>query len=233
MTGGEARAELNLLEQYTVQIDSIDLHYVHVQGKGPDPMPLLLMHGWPSSFADFKAIIPMLTDPARFGGDLNDAFTVVVPSLPGHGFSFQENQRRFGLIEIADVLARLMSDVLGYKRFASQGGDWGAFVSSRLGYAYPRNVVGIHISLLAIPRERPTIAQPSPAEEAFFEQLAIWLREETGYSQMMATKPQTLSYALTDSPVGLAAWILEKFRTLSDCEGDPDLGSGANTSPRT
>jgi pimeloyl-ACP methyl ester carboxylesterase len=156
------------------------------------------------------------------GGDPKDAFTVVVPSLPGNGFSFRENQRRFSLIEIADVLARLMCEVLGYKRFGSQGGDWG----SRLGYAYPKNVVGKHISLLAIPRERPTIAQPNPAEEAFLEQLANWLREETGYSQMMATKPQTLSYALTDSPVGLAAWVLEKFRTWSDCAGNPDSWLG-------
>ena len=121
----------------------------------------------------------MLTDPARFGGDPRDAFTVVAPSMPGHGFSFKPNQRRFSILEIGDTLAKLMIDVLGYKTFGSQGGDWGAFVSSRLGYAYPRNVSGIQISLLTIPRERPAIGHPTAEENQFFEQLADWLREET------------------------------------------------------
>lgn len=219
-------AALNELAQYTVEIDSIDLHYVHVEGKGPDPMPLLLTHGWPSSFADFRRIIPMLTDPARFGGDPRDAFTVVAPSIPGHGFSFKPNQRRFGLVEIADTFATLMVDVLGYSSFGSQGGDWGAFVSSRLAHAYPQNVRGIQISLLTIPRERPPIANPTPEENAYFDQLAGWLKEETGYIQIMATKPQTLAYALSDSPVGLAAWILEKFRSWTDCDGDADAWLG-------
>ena len=118
-------AALNELTQYTVEIDSIDLHYIHVEGKGPDPIPLLLTHGWPSSFADFRRIIPMLTDPASFGGDPRDAFTVVAPSMPGHGFSFRPNQRRFSILEISDTFAKLMVDVLGYKTFGSQGGDWG------------------------------------------------------------------------------------------------------------
>lgn len=219
-------AELNELSQYTVSLDSIELHYVHVEGKGPNPMPLLMTHGWPSSFADFRRIIPMLTDPARFGGDPKDAFTVVAPSMPGHGFSFQSNQRRFSIPEISDTLAKLMIEVLGYQRFGSQGGDWGAFVSSRLGYAYPQNVAGIQISLLTIPRERPAVDNPTAAEDAFFTQLADWLKEETGYIQIMGTKPQTLAYALSDSPVGLAAWILEKLRTWTDCNGDLDAWLG-------
>jgi len=194
-------AALNELIQYTVEIDSIDLHYIHVEGKGPDPIPLLLTHGWPSSFADFRRIIPMLTDPASFGGDPRDAFTVVAPSIPGHGFSFRPNQRRFSILEISDTFAKLMVDVLGYKTFGSQGGDWGAFVSSRLAYAYPQNVRGIQISLLAIPRERPAVDTPTQEENEFFDQLADWLKEETGYIQIMGTKPQTLAYALSDSPV--------------------------------
>src|ERR1700693_2199592 len=161
----EQEAELNELSQYTVALDSIDLHYIHVEGKGPAPMPLLLTHGWPSSFADFRRIIPMLTDPARFGGDARDAFTVVAPSMPGHGFSFKPNQRRFSILEISDTLAKLMIEVLGYERFGSQGGDWGAFVSSRLGYAYPKNVSGIQISLLTIPRERPAGGDPTAEGE--------------------------------------------------------------------
>jgi len=222
-------AALNELPQYTVELDSIDLHFVHVEGKGPDPMPLLLTHGWPSSFADFRRIIPMLTDPASFGGDPRDAFTVVVPSIPGHGFSFKPNQRRFSIPEIADTFAKLMTDVLGYESFGSQGGDWGAFVSSRLAYAYPQSVRAIHLSLLTIPRERPAIAHPSAEEVAFFEELEAWLREETGYIQIMGTKPQTLAYALADSPVGIAAWILEKLRSWTDCDGDPAAWLGRDT----
>ncbi len=195
-------AALNELTQYTVEIDSIDLHYIHIEGKGPDPIPLLLAHGWPSSFADFRRVIPMLTDPASFGGDPRDAFTVVAPSMPGHGFSFRPNQRRFSILEISDTFAKLMVDVLGYKTFGSQGGDWGAFVSSRLAYAYPQNVRGIQISLLAIPRERPAVDTPTQEENEFFDQLADWLKEETGYIQIMGTKPQTLAYANADAWLG-------------------------------
>ena len=222
-------AALNELDQYTVELDSIDLHYVHVEGKGPNPMPLLLTHGWPSSFADFRQIIPMLTDPEKFGGDPRDAFSVVVPSMPGHGFSFKPNQRRFSVIDISDTLAKLMMEVLGYRSFGSQGGDWGAFVSSRLAYAYPQHVRAIHLSLLTVPREKPAIAQPNAEELAFLEQLENWLREETGYSQIMGTKPQTLAYAMTDSPIGLAAWILEKFHSWTDCNGDPAAWLGRDT----
>ena len=168
----------------------------------------------------------MLTDPASFGGDPRDAFTVVAPSMPGHGFSFRPNQRRFSILEISDTFAKLMVDVLGYKTFGSQGGDWGAFVSSRLAYAYPQNVRGIQISLLAIPRERPAVDTPTQEENEFFDQLADRLKEETGYIQIMGTKPQTLAYALSDSPVGLAAWILEKFRSWTDCDGNADAWLG-------
>jgi microsomal epoxide hydrolase len=168
----------------------------------------------------------MLTDPGRFGGDPRDAFTVVAPSIPGHGFSFKPNQRRFSIPEISDTFAKLMIDVLGYRTFGSQGGDWGAFVSSRLAYAYPRSVCGIHISLLTIPRERPAVDNPTQEENAYFEQLADWLKEETGYIQLMASKPQTLAYSLSDSPVGLAAWILEKFRSWTDCDGNADAWLG-------
>jgi microsomal epoxide hydrolase len=123
----------------------------------------------------------MLTDPASIGGDPRDAFTVVVPSMPGHGFSFKPNQRRFSIPEISDTFATLMIDVLGYKTFGSQGGDWGAFVSSRLAYAYPQNLRGIHVSLLTIPRERPSVDIPTHEENEYFEQLAHWLKEEAGY----------------------------------------------------
>jgi pimeloyl-ACP methyl ester carboxylesterase len=213
-------AALNRFRQFTVPLAGIELHFVHEPGVGPSPMPLLLSHGWPGSVLEFHKIIPMLTDPGRFGGDPADAFTVVAPSLPGYGFSFRPNQPRFGVTEIADVFAALMSEVLGYPRFGAQGGDWGAFVTARLGYAHPAKLTGIHMNLLTLRRDLKPPANPSEEERGYLEDLGRWMREETGYQWIQGTKPQTLAYGLTDSPVGLAAWIVEKFRTWSDCRGD-------------
>ncbi len=213
-------ARLNALPQFTVPIGDIDLHFIHVQGVGPKPLPLLLSHGWPGSIVEFERLIPLLTDPARFGGDPADAFTVVAPSLPGYAFSFTPNQPRFGVAEIADVFATLMTDVLGYRRFAAQGGDWGAFITARLGLAHADRLAGIHVTLLAIRRDLPPPPNPTEEEKKYLEELRHWEREETGYQWIQGTRPQTLAYALTDSPVGLAAWIVEKFRTWSDCGGD-------------
>jgi pimeloyl-ACP methyl ester carboxylesterase len=213
-------ARLNRWRQFTVPIGGIDLHFVHEPGVGPAPLPLLLSHGWPGSIVEFERIIPMLTDPARFGGDPADAFTVVAPSLPGYALSFRSGQPRFGVVEMADLFATLMTDLLGYRRFAAQGGDWGAFVTSYLGAAYPDRLAGIHVNLLAVRRDQTPPAAPTPEERAYLDELAHWIREETGYLQIQGTKPQTLAYGLTDSPVGLAAWIVEKFRRWSDCDGD-------------
>jgi microsomal epoxide hydrolase len=213
-------AHLNRLRQFTAPAGGIDLHFIHEEGVGPRPLPLLLSHGWPGSIWEFHALIPRLTDPARFGADPADAFTVVAPSLPGYGFSFRPDQPRFGVVEIADVFAALMTKVLDYPRFAAQGGDWGAFVTSRLGAAYPHHLVGIHVNLLAVRRDLTPPANPTAEEQAFFDGLRHWEREETGYQWIQGTKPQTLAYGLTDSPTGLAAWIVEKFRTWSDCGGD-------------
>lgn len=212
-------ARLNRLRHFTVALDGVDLHFVHEPGRGPAPMPLLLSHGWPGSIAEFERIIPMLTDPASFGGDPADAFTVVAPSLPGYGFSHRPGQR-FDVREIAQVFATLMTDVLGYRRFAAQGGDWGAFITTRLALDHPDRLAGIHITLLAVRRDLPAPSRPTDEERAFLEELSRWQRRETGYQWIQGTKPQTLAYGLTDSPVGLAAWIVEKFRTWSDCEGD-------------
>ena len=185
-------------------------------------MPLLLSHGWPGSVHEFHKILPMLTDPARFGGDPADAFTVIAPSLPGYTFSFTPNQPRFSVEQIADVFAELMTDVLGFKRFAAQGGDWGAFVTSRIGYAYPERLAGIHINLLSLRRDTAIPENASAEEKRYFEERAYWMKEEVGYTWIQGTKPQTLAYGLTDSPVGLAAWIVEKFHTWSDNKGDLD-----------
>ena len=213
-------AVLNGFRQFTAPVAGIDLHFIHEQGRGPAPLPLLLSHGWPGSVWEFYKIIPMLTDPARFGGDARDAFTVVAPSLPGYGFSFAPGQPRFGVSEMADAFAALMTDVLGYRRFAAQGGDWGGFITARLGVSHADRLAGIHVNLLSLRRDLPRPAHPTPEERAYLDDLATWLREETGYQWIQGTKPQTLAFGLTDSPAGLAAWIVEKFRTWSDCGGD-------------
>lgn len=212
-------ARLNAFPQWKASLCGINLHFLHVPGKGSAPCPLLLLHGWPGSVFEFLELIPRFTDPARFGGDPADAFTVVAPSLPGYGLSFEPGQPRFGIEEIADCAAELMT-TLGYRRFAVQGGDWGAFVASRLGYAHPARLHGIHLNLLTIRRDRQAAADPTPEETRYFEELAHWLKEETGYQWIQGTRPQTLAFALTDSPAGLAAWIVEKFRAWSDCGGD-------------
>ena len=214
----QQEAALNRFSQFKVPLSGIDLHFIHEQGRGPAPMPLLLSHGWPGSVIEFGRILPMLTDPASFGGDPADAFTVVAPSLPGYTLSFKPGQPRFGIAEIADTLAELMSGVLGYQRFGAQGGDWGAFVTSRLGHQIPERLIGIHVNLLAVRRD-PSITSPTPAEKRFLEQLAYWLKEETGYQWIQGTKPTTLSFGLTDSPLGLAAWIAEKFYRWTDNDG--------------
>src|SRR6267143_988479 len=167
-------------------------------------IPLLLAHGWPGSVVEFLEIIPLLTG----------RFTVVAPSLPGYTLSFKPGQPRFGVEEIADCFAELMT-LLGYQRFAVQGGDWGAFIGSRLAAQYPERVLGLHLNLLAGGRD-PKIPAGTPEEAAYLQHLAHWLKEETGYQAIQGTKPQTLAYGLTDSPAGLAGWIAEKFRTWSD-----------------
>ena len=212
-------ARLNRLKQFVAPIEGIDLHFIHEPGVGPRPMPLLLSHGWPGSFVEFERLIPLLTDPARFGGDPADAFTIVAPSLPGYAFSFRPNQPRFNVAGIANLFTKLMVDVLGYSRFAAQGGDWGGFISAQLGAAHADQVIGIHVTLLSGPRDVTPPAQ-TDEERAYVAELQHWLREEQGYGMIQGTKPQTLAYGLTDSPIGLAAWIVEKFRSWSDCGGN-------------
>ena len=213
---------LNNFPQYRVPLHGIDLHYLHVPGEGPAPMPLLLSHGWPGSIFEFLELIPRLTHPSRFGGDPRDAFTVVAPSLPGYGLSFKPGQKRFGVEAIADCLADLMVDVLGYKRFGAQGGDWGGFISSRLGAVHAEKLFGIHLNLLALRRD-PELVQPATAEEQnYLQELNTFLKEETGYQWIQGTRPQTLAFGLHDSPAGLAAWIIEKFWAWTDNKGTPD-----------
>ena len=218
-------ARLNAFPQYRVELDGIGLHFLHVPGVrapgAPEPMPLLLSHGWPGSVFEFLELIPRLTDPARFGGDPADAFTVVAPSLPGYGLSFAPGQRRFAVDDIARTFRALMTGVLGYRRYGAQGGDWGCFVTSVLAAEHPDELVGIHLNMLPLRRDPAAVANPTPQEARYLGELARFLKEETGYQWIQGTRPQTLAYALTDSPAGLAAWILEKFRAWTDNDGDP------------
>jgi pimeloyl-ACP methyl ester carboxylesterase len=209
---------LNTFPQFTTEIDGIHLHFLHVKGKGTAPMPLLISHGWPGSFFEMHKIIGPLTDPARFGGDPADAFDVVVPSLPGYGFSGPTRTRGVTVARIAEVFVTLMQE-LGYQRFAAQGGDWGSSISATLGRSYPDKLVGIHLNFLLL--RSSTGQEASNDEERHWqERLARFLTDGSGYSRIQGTRPQTLAYGLNDSPVGLAGWIIEKFRAWSDCHGD-------------
>lgn len=210
---------LNGFPQYRVQIDDIKLHYIHVPGVGPDPMPLILSHGWPGSVTEFVKIIGPLTDPAGHGGDPKDAFTIVAPSLPGYGFSHVPNQRRLSAEEMVDMFYYLMTEILGLSRFMAQGGDWGSLITAILGFKYPDNVAGIHFNMVPVAPDQSEMSDLSPAETKFLQEMGDF-RDETGYQRIQGTKPQTLGYGLNDSPAGLAAWITEKFYTWTDCGGN-------------
>jgi pimeloyl-ACP methyl ester carboxylesterase len=212
---------LNTYAQYRATVDGIGIHFLHVRGTGPHPMPLILTHGWPSSFVEMLKIIPLLTDPTSYGGNPTDAFDVVVPSLPGFGFSDRPPQGGLTSAQTADVWTHLMANVLGYSRFGAHGGDVGGGVTNHLGRFHAHEVLGIH--LLGVPAQ-PYLGPDAPAlserEKAYFEAVARWDVEEGAYAHIQQTRPQTLAYGLNDSPVGLAAWIVEKFRAWSDCDGE-------------
>jgi microsomal epoxide hydrolase len=213
-------ARLNAFPQFKVALHGIDLHYLHVPGVGPNPKPLLLLHGWPGSVYEFTDLIPRLTNPAQFDGNAEDAFTVIAPSLPGYGLSFRPNQKRFSLLAMGACFTDLMVNVLDFPRFAVQGGDWGASIASSMGVHQATQVVGIHLNLLTIRLDQLLPADPTPEETQYAAKVSAWLNEETGYQWIRGTRPQTLAFGLTDSPAGLAAWIVEKFRAWSDCGGD-------------
>lgn len=213
---------LNGFPQFKAPVGDIELHFLHVPGKGPRPMPLLLAHGWPGSVFEFLELIPRLTDPQRFGGSADDAFTVVAPSLPGYGLSFRAGQPRFSVERMADCMVELMSGVLGYPRFAVQGGDWGASIASRIGYSHPQRLHGAHLNFLPLQRDPAWIGDADGGHGPYLEQLKHWLKEDAAYGAIQGTRPQTLAYGLTDSPSGLAAWIVEKMRAWSDCDGELD-----------
>jgi pimeloyl-ACP methyl ester carboxylesterase len=213
---------INSFNHFRAEVEELNIHFIHERGKGPNPTPLIITHGWPSSFFEMYKIVPLLADPGSHGGDPADAFDVVAPSLPGFGFSDRPTQRGMDILRVADLWAKLMTEKLGYLRFGAQGGDIGAGVTSRLGFAHPENLTGIHLTSVTRPTPYlgPGARELSDAEKAHLDQREKWQQAEGGYSHIQGTKPQTLSYGLNDSPAGLAAWIVEKYRTWSDCGGD-------------
>ena len=213
---------INSFSHFKADVDGLAVHFIHEKGKGPSPMPLVITHGWPGTFFEMYKVIPMLSDPGSHGGDPADAFDVVVPSMPGYGFSDASHKRGLDTFAIADMWAKLMSGSLGYQRFAVQGGDWGARVTAKLGLSHGDKVVGIHTTSTTAPTpyQGPGTRELSEAEKGMLQQRERWLADEGGYSHIQSTKPQTLSYGLNDSPAGLAAWIVEKYRRWSDCGGD-------------
>lgn len=216
----EQEASLNRFAQFKAPVAGIDLHFIHQRGSGPAPMPLLISHGWPGGVMEFKDIIEPLAHPERFGGRVEDAFDIVAPSLPGFGFSGRP-PRPYGPRRIAGVVNALMTDVLGYDGYLAQGGDWGGAISSWLGFDHARSCRGIHINILTM---RHGAGARTPEERAWEERFVRDQLMEDGYRTLQATRPQTLSYAMMDSPVGVAAWIVEKFRSWSDIR-DGDIES--------
>ncbi|MBV8238409.1 MAG: alpha/beta fold hydrolase, partial [Sphingomonas sp.] len=212
-------ARLNALGQYRTTIDGTGIHFLHVRSPERDALPLIITHGWPGSVVEFLKVIGPLTDPAAHGGDPRDAFHIVAPSLPGYGFSDRPADR-WPVPRIAAAWITLMKR-LGYQRFVAQGGDWGSAVSSAIGASGDAAVAGIHVNMIVAPPTPDDMANPTPEEQAALAAFQRYMTDGNGYAQQQATRPQTLGYALVDSPAGQAAWIFEKFHAWTDCDGDP------------
>jgi pimeloyl-ACP methyl ester carboxylesterase len=211
-TGYDWRAQerrLNEFPHYRANVDGIGIHFIHVRGKGPNPMPLLLANGWPSSFVEYLGVLGHLTDPAAYGGDPHDAFSVVIPAMPGYGFSDQCPDRHLDRVMIAGLFDRLMVEELGYGRYVAHGDDIGGGVVNRLGMRHAGTVRAIQTANWLKPFG-------AVADEDYLAAEGRWERERGAYAHVQATRPQILTYGLIDSPIGLAAWILEKFLTWSD-----------------
>jgi pimeloyl-ACP methyl ester carboxylesterase len=212
-------ASLNRYPQFLTEIDGLDIHFLHIRSPNPDAMPLILTHGWPGSVIEFLKCIAPLTDPASHGGNAADAFHLVIPSLPGYGFSAKPADTGWKVQRIARAWHTLMTR-LGYNRYVAQGGDWGSAVTTAMGMQQPEGLAAIHINMPIVLPEGP-YDNASPAELAMLEAMAYYARWDGGYSDQQASRPQTLGYGLADSPAGQAMWIYEKFWSWADCGGDP------------
>lgn len=215
-------ARLNQYPQFMTDVEGQEIHFLHIKGKGPNPRPLILTHGWPGCYTEFEDVILRLSDPAAFGGNDEDAFDLVIPSIPGYGFSPAPTKLGLGSKRVAQLWQPLMQQ-LGYDKFFTQGGDVGAGVSIWLALLYPENVEGVHLNFIS-PALQPPFGTDAPAltsdEQDFKDRLSKFIAEEGAYLTLQATKPQTLAFALADSPSGLAAWISEKFVSWAGHDGD-------------
>lgn len=218
-----AEAELNSVPNYMATVDGFDIHFVCEPGSGPAPMPLLITHGWPGSVYEFYKVIEPLAHPERFGGDVADAFTVICPSLPGYAFSSAPAKPMHPKL-VADLWVRFMAQVFGLERFAIQGGDWGSIVHSWLAQRHPQNVIAAHFNFVPL---KPFLGEGTPPltdeERAWIARFRKRTAHAMGYFQIQGTKPQTLNVGLSDSPAGLAAWIVEKFQHKAFAEGPGEL----------
>ena len=205
-------AEINKFSNFKSKVDDIEIHFIHEKGSGSNPTPLLLMHGWPGSVIEFLHIIEKLAHPEKFGGKEEDAFDVVVPSLPGFGFSGKP-YKPMGPRKMSEILNKLMIKNLGYKDYLAQGGDWGATIANWIAYDHSKNCKAIHINCLTMRHPNGTQTKEENEWQIRFDKEQIM---QDGYRTQQATKPQTLSYAMMDSPVGVAAWIIEKIYSWSD-----------------
>jgi len=212
-------AALNRFSHFRSELDEIGIHFIHERCRGPNPFPLIMTHGYPDSFYRFAKIIPMLTDPASHGGQAEDAFDVVAPDLPGYGFSDRPPETGT-VFHVSDLWARLMTGILGYERFGAHGGDWGSTVTEQLARSHADSVVAIHLTDVPFGHILQKPDDPSPDEMKLFKHNKEWLQKEGAYALIQSSKPQSLAQGLNDSPAGLAAWLLEKFRAWSDCGGD-------------
>ena len=212
-------AALNRFNHFTMPIDGLNIHFIHQRSSHANATPLLITHGWPGSIVEFHKVIEPLTEPAKYGGDASDAFHVICPSLPGFGFSEKPKAVGWGVERIARAWASLMAE-LGYSRYLAQGGDWGSAVTHSLGWQDTDHCAAIHLTLAM--SSRPLADEnPSPQEQRALDGAKYYAQWDAGYSKEQSTRPQTIGYALTDSPVGQAAWILEKFWAWTDCDGNP------------
>lgn len=212
-------ARLNTFPQFTASIDGQSVHFIHVKSPAPNAVPLLLLHGWPSSPGEFLKLIDPLTDPAAHGGRVEDAVDLIIPSLPGFGFSGPTTEAGWHPARMADALAELMTE-LGYERFFAHGGDWGSVVASQLALRHEERVGGLHLTFLMTSGLRPEDGDPTEEEAQLASDQEMYSLTETGYLALHASKPQTIAFSLVDSPVGLAAWIVEKLNKWTDNDGD-------------
>jgi pimeloyl-ACP methyl ester carboxylesterase len=214
-------ARLNALPQFRIELGGLGIHLLHVRSPHPDALPLVMTHGWPGSIVEFLKVIGPLTEPSAHGGDAADAFHLVCPSLPGYGFSDKPQRPGWGVERIADAWAELMAR-LGYERYGAQGSDWGTSISACIGQTDPDHVAGIHLTPPLAPPDPATFDDLTDGERAALASLEHAAEWESGYSTEHATRPQTIGYALADSPVALCAWIVEKFWAWTDCDGHPE-----------